>query len=306
MAKSAIPGAKRTDMYRVAPESLTLVTDKKHHLYDPRNDLPVDEGLVLNIIEYGVLEPILINGNQEIVDGRQRFKAVIEANKRLKKEGLDPHLIPALIKRGPEGRLFGMGQATFIRQDETIGQKAQKVARYLNMGHSVSDAAVTFGVSETAINQWLSILDAPKEVRVAAEKGEISETAAVELAKLEGDDAKAGLKEMKSNGTKTVKAAKAIVQRTKAEKNGKSAADVKTNPAIQKRTIQNLVRYAKRLQKEGGAATEVIEESLEVLVNEKEHTYLDLVMLGARIACGDLAPSRLKGLVDLMDEAKGS
>ncbi|HBZ8892853.1 TPA: hypothetical protein MNB12_005465, partial [Klebsiella pneumoniae] len=42
------------------PENLHLVTDKTHPLYDERVHLPIEEGMVLNIAELGVLEPIIV------------------------------------------------------------------------------------------------------------------------------------------------------------------------------------------------------------------------------------------------------
>ncbi|MBD3709295.1 hypothetical protein IE996_11560 [Klebsiella pneumoniae] len=55
------------------------VTDKTHPLYDERVHLPIEEGMVLNIAELGVLEPIIVWKDPEtgltcVVVGRQRVK----------------------------------------------------------------------------------------------------------------------------------------------------------------------------------------------------------------------------------------
>jgi ParB family chromosome partitioning protein len=42
------------------PENLHLVTDKTHPLYDERIHLPISEAMVLNIMDQGVLEPIIV------------------------------------------------------------------------------------------------------------------------------------------------------------------------------------------------------------------------------------------------------
>jgi ParB family chromosome partitioning protein len=62
MAKNSIDayGASgKTNVLMFEPENLHLVTDKAHPLYDERIHLPIDEGMVLNIKELGVLEPIM-------------------------------------------------------------------------------------------------------------------------------------------------------------------------------------------------------------------------------------------------------
>lgn len=41
----------KTNVLTFEPESLHLVTDKTHPLYDERVYLPIDEGMVLNIKE---------------------------------------------------------------------------------------------------------------------------------------------------------------------------------------------------------------------------------------------------------------
>ncbi len=45
----------KTNVLMFEPEKLHLVTDKNHLLYDERINLPIDEGMVLNIKELGVL-----------------------------------------------------------------------------------------------------------------------------------------------------------------------------------------------------------------------------------------------------------
>ncbi|STW30686.1 Uncharacterised protein [Klebsiella michiganensis] len=57
--------------------------------------------MVLNIIDQGVLEPIIVWKDPEtglscVVDGRQRVRHTLEANGRLEKEGKTPLLVPAV------------------------------------------------------------------------------------------------------------------------------------------------------------------------------------------------------------------
>jgi ParB family chromosome partitioning protein len=134
MAKQALD-AKRSDMFMIEPERLTLVYDKAHPLYDPRVENPPDESMIANIGVYGVQEPVLVRKNGdaiEVVAGRGRTKAALEANKRLKAEGKTPLLIPAIVKRGSDEDLFGIliSENEIRREDSMIG-KAKRPASYL-------------------------------------------------------------------------------------------------------------------------------------------------------------------------------
>ncbi|STW26153.1 Uncharacterised protein [Klebsiella michiganensis] len=63
MAKNSIDayGASgKTNVLMFEPENLHIVTDKAHPLYDERIHLPLSEAMVLNIIDQGVLEPIIV------------------------------------------------------------------------------------------------------------------------------------------------------------------------------------------------------------------------------------------------------
>ena len=50
----------KTNVLTFEPENLHLVTDKAHPLYDERIHLPINEAMVLNIMDQGVLEPIIV------------------------------------------------------------------------------------------------------------------------------------------------------------------------------------------------------------------------------------------------------
>ncbi|HHT0475637.1 TPA: hypothetical protein ACTW83_003826 [Klebsiella michiganensis] len=91
MAKNSIDayGASgKTNVLMFEPENLHIVTDKAHPLYDERIHLPLSEAMVLNIMDQGVLEPIIVWKDPEtglscVVDGRQR-QVLGEAKPRLK------------------------------------------------------------------------------------------------------------------------------------------------------------------------------------------------------------------------------
>ena len=187
MGKQAID-APRKNLFMLEPERLTLVYDKNHPLYDPRVENDPDESMIANIAMNGVLQPITIRKNGadiiEVVAGRGRTKATLEANKRLTAEGKPPILIPCVLKGGTDADLFGvMVSENEIRREDTMIVRGMKARKLLNMGYSTQQISVTFGVSRQAVQNWLATEELPQEIKDAVESGEITATAALELAR---------------------------------------------------------------------------------------------------------------------------
>jgi ParB family chromosome partitioning protein len=201
-SRDSLNAKGKRDAYMFDPDDLVLVTDEKSPLYDERVHLPVNESLVLNMLHapdgvpQGVLEPITAvrnseTGKIEVVVGRQRVKAAREANKRLRKKGLEPIRVPAMLRRtnahGAMGILISENEH---RQDDTPLGRAKKAQRYLDLGRDESEIAVLFGVSQASVKNMLSLLDAPAAVRNAVESGKISTSDGYKLSKLEPGEAK--------------------------------------------------------------------------------------------------------------------
>ena len=184
MAKTAIQ-ASRKDMFLVEPERLTLVYDKEHALYDPRVEDEPAERMIANVAMHGVLEPVLVrkNGDQiEVIAGRGRTKTALEVNRRLAAEGKPPIMVPIILKGGNDADLFGvMISENEIRREDTMLVKGQKARKLLNMGYTVQQIAVVFGVSRQAVESWLAAEELPQPIKDAVEAGEITATAALQL-----------------------------------------------------------------------------------------------------------------------------
>ncbi|MCM8547667.1 ParB/RepB/Spo0J family partition protein [Klebsiella quasipneumoniae] len=209
----------KTNVLTFKPESLHLVTDKTHPLYDERVHLPIDEGMVLNIKELGVLEPIIVWKDPEtglscVVDGRQRVRHTLEANKRLLKEGKEPLLVPAVAKRGSAVRMAqAMVSANEIRQADTPLGRAKKMADALERGHDEDDLALMFGVSVQTVRATLSLLDATQAVRDAVESGTVTVTQARQLASLKPEEQREKVSEIEAATAGTTGHEKARRQR---------------------------------------------------------------------------------------------
>ena len=241
-SRDSLNAKGKRDCYMFDPEDLVLVTDDKSPLYDERINLPVDEALVLNIMfvpnggsaPQGVIEPVngmrnTETGKVEIIDGRQRIKAAREANKRLKKQGLEPIWVPCMLKKttghGAMGMLISSNE---IRQDDTPLGRAKKMQRYIDYGRDEAEVAILFGVSKPSVKNLLSLLDAPAAVRNAVEAGQISTSDGYKLAKLEPSDANKKVAELKEHAprvpgkkrSKNAGKAREIVHGTNGKANG--------------------------------------------------------------------------------------
>ncbi|MFH1731878.1 MAG: ParB/RepB/Spo0J family partition protein [Planctomycetota bacterium] len=200
--------SSRGTLFLIDPSDLVLIDDKSDPRYDPRAELPVNEGLVANIMYHmqGVLEPVIIgkDGDSAVVlDGRQRDKAAREANRRLVEQGAEPLKVPCVYRRGSDDDAFAvMASANAHRAEDSPLELAEKAQRYINMGHTEDEAAVLWGVTRAAVRHWLSLLDLAPAVRRAVDAGTISASAAAPLAKLPREEQKAALDGLVATGKK--------------------------------------------------------------------------------------------------------
>ena len=186
----ALPG-RRGNTFWLEPERLTLITDKEHHLYDERVELPLNEAMVKNVMVNGVKIPVEVTTEQAdddkirivVCDGRQRVKCAVEANKRLKEQGEEPIQVECKYQRGTETDLMDvMIVGNAFRQDDDPLTKASKMQRYMNRGKSKEEAAIQFGFSSAkSVENYLKLLDLCSKVQKALKKGHINQTQALKL-----------------------------------------------------------------------------------------------------------------------------
>lgn len=207
MAKNSIEayGASgKSNVLFFEPENLHLVTDKAHPLYDERIHLPISEAMVLNIMDQGVLEPIIVWKDSEtglscVVDGRQRVRHALEANARLQEQGRELLKVPAVTKRGSAVRMMqAMISANEIRQSDTPLGRAKKMADALERGHDESDLALMFGMTVQTVRATLSLLDTTQDVKNAVESGTINVTQARQLAALPPEEQREKVRELET------------------------------------------------------------------------------------------------------------
>lgn len=216
MAK-IVQDATRANLYVMEPDKLTIISDPAHPLYDERINLPLDEQLVKNIMVYGVKVPILVRKDgdvMQVVDGRQRVRAAIEANKRLEKEGGLAVKVRVVLEKGDDAEMVGVGILTNeLRQGDSVLTKARKAKRMLDLDPDADKCALVFGVTKVQLNRWLKLLDLDPKVQEAIEKQEIPAMAAVALAELPREKQLEELKTLKEESATTGK--KVTVSKTK-------------------------------------------------------------------------------------------
>ncbi|MDN7419543.1 ParB/RepB/Spo0J family partition protein [Burkholderia dolosa] len=197
MAKNSIDAygaAGKSNVLFFDPDTLTLITDPAHPLFDRRALLPYDEAMVRNIRHRGVLETILVHKDPEtgeviVVDGRRRVIAAREANRRLRDEGLAPIMVPALPKRGKQAELAGMMVATNEhREHDSPINRAEKMQRLRDLGYDDEQIAAEFRVEPPTVAASLRLLDCTAAVRDALEADQITVSHALKLAKLSPDE----------------------------------------------------------------------------------------------------------------------
>lgn len=194
MSRTEEFGAKsRGQTFMYDPSDLTIVRDKAHPLYDPRVDLPIDEDIVESIIERGVLVPILVRKNGEakgkpvieVMDGRQRVKCALAANKKLVAAGKEPVRIPAIMRReDADSAETTMIITNEYRTDDDPMVKAAKLQRYMQHGHTEAEARKAFKLRSGELTELLALIDAAPAVKAAVSEGKVSKALVRDLVKL--------------------------------------------------------------------------------------------------------------------------
>lgn len=224
----------KRDMYTLNPEKLVIVTDKANPLYDERVTMELDETFVLSIMAHGVLEPVLIRRNGdffEVVDGRQRVRGAIEANKRLPKN--KQVRVPVITRRDDDK------ESTLImivtneqRQGDSPVVRARKANRALEAGNSKEEVARSFRTSVAGLKNLLAILDTTSDVQAMFDRDQVPVTVASRIARLPREQQGQAMADLIAQGGATKAAVRAkVTTLTEANRTGVPEADVVRPPS---------------------------------------------------------------------------
>lgn len=199
MAKSSVEayGAQsKVTALAMDPNDLELVVDPSHPLYDRRVHQEPNPKTVLNYRAIGVRKPVLFykdpeTGKNLVIDGRTRVINARELNRQLIAAGEPPITIPAIPQKviNDGGKSFSavMVSTNEIRKEDSPINRAEKMARMLDVGHTEETVATMFGVEVPTVRQQLKLLDCTAAVRDALEADQITVSNALKLAKLTPD-----------------------------------------------------------------------------------------------------------------------
>ncbi len=192
----------RSDVFNVDPADLTLVTDPAHPLYDERVSFPVDPAFLASILEHGVQESIKVkrNGDRwEVVNGRQRVKAAIQANKVLVSNGKEPMTVPVVPSQGDENQAMKLMVALneHRRGDDPV-TRANKARRMRDRGMSEKEVAAQFGIKVGQLRELMSLLDTTTKIQKLVATGALSVQTAAGISALPREEQDAKVEELKA------------------------------------------------------------------------------------------------------------
>jgi ParB family chromosome partitioning protein len=223
--KDAGVDASRGTITYVDPEALTIITDKTHVLYDPRAEDPLDEALVLDIMERGVLQPIVCRDNGvsggklivQVIAGRRRTRHLIEANTRRGK-GTEAAKIPVTFVHGDDADMLLIAIAENAhRKNESVKSLAWKVRAVNKLGRSNEEIAKACGMSPKRIASLLRFLNLSAAAQKAIDSGEVPIGSIDALAEVPREEQEAVLVKLKENSATKNHEVKDVV---KAQQNG--------------------------------------------------------------------------------------
>lgn len=274
--------APRSSTYVFKPEEPVIIgydTDHgpSHPLYDERIKLALEDGFVENLRKYGVIQNIGVAkitdipellGCPVVVWGRQR----VRGGRRVNETGGDANGEPLTLEAKTfTGTLFEAIQWAIAenaaRTDDDMLVKAAKARRAVDFGLAqakpsvakdeaklaeykkqvIAEVATAFTVTSKAIEQWLPLSQAAKEVKEAVANGVISSTAAASIARLDSKEAqREALEKAVKDGKTSAKDVRRVVNKSTPKK-GKSASDDDSGDGvgiISRRVQSKLLEYA--------------------------------------------------------------
>lgn len=254
------------------PEEITVVTDKKHYLFQSRAIDPLDEQMINSIIEHGVLEPpIVVPAGQdaegsdvyEVVDGRQRVRCAVEANRRLENRKDRLRRIVCKVKdAGAESH--GVRLKNILnehRKEADPMTRAEGMAEYMSVGYDKAATAVDFWTSEKTVDRHLSLLKLDKKLQQAVREKKVTLVDALELGKVSHKEQRAAVERLENGEPLFVEATEESEEEGEGEEGSADAKPVKKKlpkaPAWKK--MQTTLKKLKAFQAPSAAKQEKVD-----------------------------------------------
>jgi len=246
--------------------------------YDARVLQPITESDVLDVIDQGILQPIIIRKNGRTLKvvwaGRNRVRRARLATKRTGKTVM----VPCVFHDGTDHDFLKkqIAENSHRSEDHFANQaiKAQGLRKY---GDSDEQIAVTMKCTEAAVRNYFKYFELDQSVQDAMKKGDITGSAAIKLVELTREEQATELaslvKKAKANGHAKVKVA-AAAQGAK-KRAGKA---------------------------EEGTKKWGLRAIGKVIAHEKAEELPEGFVLGMRWVMGDLPSEKIKGLKAILKD----
>ena len=188
-------GVTKRNHWACYPEDITIPVDPDHILEDSRTAAPLNENMVLLTMQVGVLQPIICRRNGqdketgrdiiEVVDGRQRLKWAMEANRRLAEVGEDRLKVEYVLRDGSDAqddhlKMMVAANTHVVRPSHRW--LSEMLNKYVNVRkHTEEEATVLFNMSVTGIKYHLMLLSCDEAVLDALDERKITFKAARDM-----------------------------------------------------------------------------------------------------------------------------
>jgi ParB-like chromosome segregation protein Spo0J len=277
MASKPLDGASRIDGYSALPERFTIITDKDHVLYDPRNEIPLTDpalaALTESIYVHGVCEQIQVckDGDDTLLvkNGNQRVRCAIAANVRRRAEKLDLIQVPFKIVRMNEDEAQLEKAAVNVHVKSPPMMLARQAQKLEALGKSKEQIAIAIGwKSATMVSLHLALLDCDVKVQRAIESGDLKPSKARELVNMPREQQREALDAMFASGATKGEHATRVVKAVKA---GKPIPEKGEGKRMKKReTVQGLLDNLDGRDGIKKVTSEVVIPFLRWLLGEKD------------------------------------
>lgn len=261
----------------IAVEVEILATEQGLNIREDMGDL---NELAASIAANGVKIPLVVKADRQdgkviIVDGHRRFKAILVANRSL---GAAIKRVPCMVEgKGttPADRLASQFITNSGKPLTTL-EEAKGIKQLIDWGWSMKEVATKLGKSDQWVSNRLALHNAPKEVKDAVAKGEMTTSAGVQIARADNPEqvAKEATKKATKEGEEA-KPAKVKVADVQAAKEDAGLIKTTGPKATMKgvdlvRAFDQVEKLAARASKEEAKGMKLAMNTIKQVLNWKE------------------------------------
>lgn len=313
--RTQLDAPKGTATWSVSPDDDICVAgvdypaDPSDPFYDERVNLPLDPGLIADIDENGVKQPITVVKDGEVAkvtDGRRRVLHARAANKLRAARGEQPLRMLAFLDSGDAEQVFLTSRRSnaYAVKDGTM-QMARNAERALTrFGSTIEKVAKAENVKPRVVKEWIAVLQLCPEAHKAIEQGLIGHRSALELLQdvARKDQAKTLAGELeKAGGKKITREAAEVASKTRKATNS-PALPADSGEGGKPKSEPSIAPKGKVLRKLILAAS--MEGSKVLLFGEtaKNCPKTDAFVLAVRWVRGDITTKGVTGMTGVLRE----